>query len=55
MLIQKLENELVDLQKRYDSAIQEICRLESRLQTHQFDYLSENEVLNKEVYFTLNE
>jgi hypothetical protein len=49
ILIQKLESELKDTQQRYESAIKEVCRLESRLQTNQFDHLSENEVLNKEV------
>jgi hypothetical protein len=49
ILIQKLESELKDTQQRYESAIKEVCRLESRLQTNQFDHMSENEVLNKEV------
>ncbi len=48
--IQKLQNELHDVQQRYESAIKDLCRLESRLQTSQFDHLSEHEVLNKEVY-----
>ena len=47
-MIDKLESELAEAQKKYDSSVQEICRLESRLKTHQFDYIGENEVLKSE-------
>lgn len=48
-LIDQLESELNQQKRRYESAIQEIGRLESKLQTHQFDFTNENDILNEEV------
>ena len=47
--IEHLDKELLALQKRHDAAMQEIGRLEAKLQTRQFDFQSENEVLSSEV------
>jgi hypothetical protein len=49
MAIEQLEKELQSLQQRHDSAIKEIGRLESRLQTDQYDYQHENDILKSEV------
>ena len=49
LIIEQLENQLSIAQCRHDAAIQEIGRLESRLQTHQFDAKNENEILKTEV------
>ena len=49
MAIEQLEKELQSLQQRHDSAIKEIGRLESRIQTDQYDYQHENDILKSEV------
>lgn len=48
-LIEKLEKELEIVKSRHESAIQEIGRLESRIQTQQVDSKNDNEILNSEV------
>jgi hypothetical protein len=47
--IEQLEKELQCLQQRHDSAIKEIGRLESKLQTGHFDFQHEAEILKSEV------
>ncbi len=47
--IEKLEGDFNALQRRYDSAIQEIGRLESKLQTTQIDSQNENDLLKDEL------
>ena len=49
LVIEKLDKELSAIQKRHDLALQEIGRLESRLQTHQHDHKNESDVLRREV------
>lgn len=51
MKIQQLEGDVSSLQRRNDSAIEEIGRLESRLQSQQIELQTENELLNTEVCF----
>ena len=47
--IEQLERELMNLQTRHDSAIKEIGRLESKLQSHQLDFVNDNKMLESEV------
>lgn len=49
-VIEKMENELNALQRRHDNAIQEIGRLESKLQTFHLDSQNENDLLKQEVH-----
>ena len=51
MRIQQLENDIITLNRRNDSAIEEIGRLESRLQSQQIDLQNENDLLNNEVIY----
>jgi hypothetical protein len=44
-----LEKDNDALKRRHDAAIQEIGRLESRIQTFQYDSKNETDVLNSEV------
>lgn len=48
-LVEKLEKELEIVKSRHESAIQDIGRLESRLQTQQVDSKNDSEILNSEV------
>jgi hypothetical protein len=53
-VIEKLEGELSGLQRRHEAAIQDIARLESRLQTNNMEAQSESDLLKDEViYFTI--
>ena len=49
-MIEKLDKELEIVKSRHESAVQEIGRLETRLQAHQYDSKNDNEVLNNEVF-----
>ena len=49
LLIEQLEKDNDALKRRHDAAIQEIGRLESRIQTCQYDSKNETDVLNSEV------
>lgn len=48
-IIENLQADLRDLNHKYESAIQEIGRLESKLQTHNYDFRNENEIIKSEV------
>ncbi|RNA32208.1 golgin subfamily B member 1-like isoform X2 [Brachionus plicatilis] len=48
-IIENLQGDLRELNHRYESSIQEIGRLESKLQTHNYDFRNENEMLKCEV------
>ena len=49
MMIQKLEGEVDEWEKKYESALKDICRLETKVHSHQLDYKSESEILRVEV------
>lgn len=48
-MIEKLEKELEIFKSRHETAIQEIGRLESRLQTQHLDSKNDSEILNSEI------
>ncbi len=50
---QQLESELNMVKKSHESAIEEIGRLESRIQSQKLDYQSSNELLDCEVFWWL--
>ena len=49
MMIQKLKGEVDEWEKKYESALKDICRLETKVHSHQLDYKSESEILRVEV------
>ncbi|CAF0935384.1 unnamed protein product [Brachionus calyciflorus] len=49
-LIENLQTDLRSLNHRYECSIQEIARLEAKLQAHHLDYRNESEILNTEVH-----
>ena len=48
-IIENLQADLRELNHRHESAIQEIGRLESKLQTHNYDFRNENDIIKSEV------
>jgi len=47
--MEQLEKELMSVAGRYESAIKEIGRLESRLQSHQYDFHNDSKMLELEI------